>query len=51
MVDFSQSGANVFVRKAKPISLNPSLMKTLEEEFSINQMTIAKKDLEKIDDV
>ena len=51
MVDFSQSGANVFVGKCKPIILNPSLMKTLEEEFSINQMTIVKKDLEKIDDV
>ena len=39
---------DVFVGKCTPIILNPSLMGTLQSEFSINGITSAKKDLERI---
>lgn len=49
MVYFSEnSSTKVFVGKCTPIILNPSLMNTLQTEFSINGITSAKKDLEMI---
>ena len=49
MVYFSNiKKVKVFVGKCTPIILNPSLINTLQETFSIQGITIAKKDLEEI---
>ena len=49
MVYFSNiKQVKVFVGKCTPIILNPSLINTLQETFSIQGITIAKKDLEEI---
>lgn len=49
MIYFSeQDKTKVFVGKCTPILLNPSLMNLLQEMFSIDGITYAKKDLEKL---
>lgn len=42
----SHENTTVFVGKCTPIILNPSLMQTFQDEFSINAITSAKKDLD-----
>ncbi len=49
MIYFAQQEkTHVFVGKCTPILLNPSLMTVLQEKFSIDGITNARKDLEKI---
>ncbi len=43
-----QSNTKVYVGKCAPIILNPTLISTLKETFSINSLSSAKKDLDEI---